>query len=229
MHMNFNEFISSLSYDEKKNYNNFSETRGSQQYKIVFETLSKIDSNVMWDDVNSFVVFDKAIKDILFKYLGTLEELIRNDLLLRYDFASDSNYKKKEYHYFNSLPKCVLKTQQPEEITDFYKYFALNFGDMISFIKEYDLNQNIYDVDKLNDIVDLRNSVMHHSPILFNYNYESTAEETLNKIQVLIDLLPERYKCGDKGGIINNLKYINSKTKENISEAYYKCLLFKEV
>ena len=48
------------------------------------------------------------------------------------------------------------------------------------------------------------------------------------KINFLIDLLPDRYKSGEKGGIINNLKHINKKTKENISKAYYRCLLFKE-
>lgn len=226
--MTFSEFIDSLSEVDRKNYDDFSKIRGKQQYRIIFETLNKINPNVTWKDVNSFIIFDKAIKDTLFKYLGTLEELIRNDLLTRYDFAPDSGYKQKEYHWFNSLPKCVLKNQVPEEITDFYKYFDLNFGDMVSFIKDYDKDQNIYDPNKLDIMVGLRNSVMHHAPLLFNYNFESTAQETLKKIKVLVDLLPERYKNGAKGGIINNLKCTNANTKANISKAYYKCLLFEE-
>lgn len=226
--MGFKEFISLLSIEGKKNYDDYSKIRGAQQYRIIYETLVKIDSNVTWEDVNSFVIFDKAIKDILFKYLGTLEELIRNDLIIRYDFAPDSEYKDKEYHYFKSLPKCIMKNQQCDEITDFYKYFALNFGDMVNFIKEYEKNNDVYDEQKLDVIVDLRNRVMHHSPLLFNYCFESTSKKTIDKINVLIDLLPERYKTGEKVGIVNNLKYINNKTKEKISKEYYCCLLFEE-
>ena len=228
--MTYYEFISSLTNENKKNYDDYSKIRGAQQYRIIYETLVKINPNVTWNDVNSFVIFDKAIKDILFKYLGTYEEYLRNDLIIRYDFSPDSDYEKKEYHYFNRLPKCVPVKQQPAEITDFYKYFALNFGDMVNFIKEYDRNQKDYDekIKKLGMIVELRNSVMHHSPLLFDYNFDSTVEDTMDKINVLIDLLPDRYKSGEKGGIINNLKHINKKTKENISKAYYRCLLFKE-
>ena len=61
--MGFREFISSLNDEEKKNYYDYSEIRGEQQYKIIYETLLKIDSNVTWNDVNAFVIFDKAIKD----------------------------------------------------------------------------------------------------------------------------------------------------------------------
>ena len=67
--MGFREFISSLNDEEKKNYYDYSKIRGEQQYRIIYETLLKIDSNVTWNDVNAFVIFDKAIKDTLFKYL----------------------------------------------------------------------------------------------------------------------------------------------------------------
>ena len=226
--MSFQELISSLNEEDKKNYDDYSKIRGVQQYRIIYETLAKIDSKVTYKDVNAFVIFDKALKDILFKFLGTLEEMIRNDLIIRYDFDPESNYKCEEYHYFKQLPNCVSENQQSDEITDFYKYFALNFGDMISFIEEYDKEVKKYDIQKLKIILKLRNNVMHHSPLLFNYNFESTSKETMEKINVLISLLPDRYKTGEKGGIVNNLRCINNKTKENISKAYYKCLLFEE-
>lgn len=225
--MAFKDFINSLSPDEKENFTDYSEIRGVQQYKIIYETLNKINPNVTYSDVNAFVIFDKALKDILFKYLGTLEEMIRNDLIIRYDFAPDINYKNEEYHYFKQLPNCVSKKQRPDGITDFYKYFALNFGDMISFIEEYDKEIQKYDIQKLKVILKLRNNVMHHSPLLFNYNYESTVNDAIDKIKVLIELLPERYMTGEKG-IINALKKTNNATKKNINKTYYDCLLFKE-
>ena len=119
--MEFKEFIGKLNNDDKSTFEKYSKIRGVQQYRIIFEALSKVDSNVKFADVNSFVILDKAIKDVLFKYLGTLEEFIRNDILLRFDFDPKTELKKPEYHYFKGLPKCIRKTKPADEIADFNK------------------------------------------------------------------------------------------------------------
>ena len=221
--MPFKEFINNLSPDEKKNFTDYSEIRGVQQYKIIYETLNKINSNVTYSDVNAFIIMDKDIKDALFTFLGTLEEYIRNDILLRFDFDMEANLSRDEYHYFNGLPPCVKKKNNPDEITEFYKRFNLNFGDLVSFIEKYD-DTGKYDISKLIIIKDLRNDVMHHYPLLFNYNYELSVAKTLERVEVLKELLPKRYQ----NGLMKKLKYSNDKTKENISKNYYECLLFNE-
>lgn len=220
--MKFKEFIEKLISDDKSTFEKYSKIRGVQQYRIIFEALNKVDSNIKFADVNSFVILDKAIKDVLFKYLGTLEEYIRNDILLRFDFDPEAELKKPEYHYFKGLPKCIRKTNPANEITDFYKRFSLNFGDLVSFIKDYD--SQTYDTSKLDIIINLRNSVMHHSPLLFDFNFESTVDETLKGINALVEMLPSDYK----DGCITNLKVPNKKTQDNIASAYYKFLLYKE-
>ncbi|MDD6640024.1 MAG: hypothetical protein PUE66_03385 [Erysipelotrichaceae bacterium] len=96
--------------------------------------MNRVDSNVKFADVNVFIILDKAIKDVLFKYLGTLEEFIRNDILLRFDFDPEAELKKPEYLYFKRLPKCIRNNNPADEITCFYKRFSLNFGDLVSFI-----------------------------------------------------------------------------------------------
>lgn len=65
---------------------------------------------------------------------------------------------------------------------------------------------------------------MHHSPLLFDYNFESTVDATLKRINILVEMLPFDYK----EGCIKNLKVLNQKTKENIASVYYKFLLYKE-
>lgn len=220
--MEFKEFIEKLNSDDKSTFEKYSKIRSVQQYRIIFEALNKVDSNVKFADVNSFVILDKAIKDVLFKYLGTLEEFIRNDILLRFDFDQEVELKKPKYHYFKGLPKCIRKTNPADEITDFYKRFSLNFGDLVSFIKDYD--SQTYDTSKLDIIINLRNSVMHHSPLLFDYNFESTVDETQKGINALVEMLPSNYK----DGCIKNLKVPNKKTQDNIASAYYKFLLYKE-
>ena len=150
-----------------------------------------------------------------------MEEYIRNDILLRFDFDPEAELKKPEYHYFKGLPKCIRKTNPADEITEFYKKFALNFGDLVSFIKDYD--SQTYDTSKLDLIINLRNSVMHHSPLLFDYNFESTVDEALKGINALVEMLPSDYK----DGCITKLKVPNKKTQDNIASAYYKFLLYK--
>ena len=222
--MDFLTFIDNLSEEDKKNYEKYSKIRGCQQYRIIYETLAKIDSNVTYKDVNAFIRFDKAIKDVLFKYLGTLEEEIRNYILLNYDFDSTDNLKEKYVYFDNKFPKsnCVKKSIKPYEITEFYRRFALNFGAMVLFIKEFKIEK--YDSSKLDIIVELRNNVMHHAPLLFNCDFESTTEETLKKINILLDLLSNDYKCG----FMAELKEKNGATRGNILKRYYCFLLFKE-
>lgn len=220
--MIFREFISKLNNDDKKIYSKYSKIRGAQQFRIIFEVLNKENPNVTFKDVNSFIIFDKAIKDVLFKYLAVIEEYIRNDILLRFDFDPEVELKKNQYHYFTSLPRCIKKNNSSDEITEFYKRFALNFSDLVTFLKEYDAEN--YDNDKLNLIKDLRNAVMHHSPLLFDCDFKSKSDETMKRIETLVDLLPTDYKQG----CVENLRTPNEKTRSNINKAYYKFLLFKE-
>ena len=219
--MTFNELIENLNPADKENFNFYSTVRGVQQYRIIFETLSKIDSNITYKDVNSFIRYDKGIKDVLFKYLGTLEEYIKNDILINYDFAPDAILRRNEYHYFDKLPKCIKKSQSKEEVTEFYKRFALNFGDIVSFIKEYMPNK--YDSKKLDEIVNLRNDVMHHSPLLFNCNFESTKNVAVNRIKYLINMLPLKYPKY----IADEINERTERTKNNIKEEFYALLLEK--
>ena len=44
--MEFKEFIEKLNSDDKGTFEKYSKIRGVQQYRIIFEALSKVDSNV---------------------------------------------------------------------------------------------------------------------------------------------------------------------------------------
>lgn len=132
--MEFKEFIGKLNSDDKSTFEKYYKIWGVQRHRIIFGALNRVDSNVKFADVNVFIILDKAIKDVLFKYLGTLEEFIRNDILLRFDFDPEAELKKPEYLYFKRLPKCIRNNNPADEITCFYKRFSLNFGDLVSFI-----------------------------------------------------------------------------------------------
>lgn len=215
----FNEFIAQLSNEDKSNFLKYKEIRGIQTYKIIYDSLSKLDYNITYKDVNTIVIYDKALKKILYKYLGTLEDYIKNYIFTNFDFLDNSKLNKMKYVYFNDLPKCQSKRNYNSEITELYKRYNLTFGEMIKFLKEYKVTS--FDLDKLAEIKELRNMVMHHTPLTFNVNSESIICDTQKKINQLLIMLPNNYKCG----LIKDIDYITNKTKNNVNQVYFTYLL----
>ncbi len=217
--MDFNKFINGLSKEDRKNFEQYKDIRGVQIYKVVYNALKIKNDMVTYSDVNAFVIYDKAIKDVLYQYLGTLEEYLRNYILTHFDFSDDAQLNKDKYIYLSQLPKCEPKEISFGEITELYKRYALNFGDMKSFLVDYKVN--ICDFDVLERMRMFRNDVMHHAPLLFNYNSESTAKNTIECIRELINLLP----ISHRKGLAKDINNKTMKTKENINPCFYDFLL----
>ena len=208
--MNFEEFIRTLSYKDKENYDRYSVLRGKQSYKIIFECLSKFDNNISYTDVNSFIRYDKRMKDILYIFLGSLEEYIKNYIFTNYDFKYRTGYDETPITFYNQLPDIEKKTVCDYEITELYKRYGLNFKDMVDLLKDH-AGEHPFDIDKLYMVKELRNDVMHHTPLLFNYKIESTVQVANERIMALIELLPGHYKkC-----LSEDLNDITTTTKEN--------------
>ncbi len=215
--MTFTEFINNLSNKDKKNYETYSPIRGPITFRLVFNTLIKDNQNITYNDVNSFVKNDKALKDILFPYLAVIEEMLKTIIFKNYDI--DLSKEKKEipnYHDFKKLSAVLIEKTNNDEITELYKKFSLNFADIIKFVKEKPKYFNDIDINYLMLVKSLRDKTMHHLPLLFNYE-GSTIEETTKQIRALISLLPENYK----ESFIEKIKEATNKTKANISPSFY--------
>ncbi len=217
--MEFEKFINKLTGEDLDNFNQYKDIRGVQTYRIIFETLNKKNNTVRYEDVNSLVRYDKALKDVIYTYLGTLEDYIKNHILTSFDFSSNENLDKEHYTYIKGLPKCEKKNVGFGEITELYKRYALLFSEMIEFLKEYD--KDFCDLKNLENVRQLRNLVMHHLPLLFGFNSDSPRLITLTGVHSLINLLPERYK----NGIKKNISFTTSSTKKNLNPIYYEYLL----
>ncbi|MDE7100570.1 MAG: hypothetical protein K2O05_01800 [Anaeroplasmataceae bacterium] len=220
--MKFIDFINNLNVEERKNFEHYSSIRGIQVYRIIYECLAKNGDSITYSDVNAFVKYDKAIKDVLYKYLGTLEEFIKNFIFINYDFVNNEELTKDFYIYFKDLPVVEKRDVNSFEITELYKRFSLMFGEIIKFLKEYEVNQ--LDVEKLEKVRKLRNNVMHHSPLLFDCNFASIKDATEEQIDCLIKSLPKQYHIG----ITNELAEKTNATRRNINSTFYKYLLFRE-
>ncbi|MBP5446285.1 MAG: hypothetical protein J6Y28_08955 [Acholeplasmatales bacterium] len=223
--MNYIDFIKSLNKQDKENYESYSQIRGKQQYYIIFESLKKIDSDISYNDVNAFIKFDKAIKDVLYTFFGTLEEEIKNYIFTNFD-ATDEFIKK-----YPDAFKQIKEGQEPliekKEICDFeitvlYKKFALNFGGIVILLKALKNRYNIpYDMEKLQFLCDFRNDVMHHIPLLFDCDFNIKTNELRSKIVALIECLPERYR----DALIEQINEKIEATKKNIKSQLYSVLI----
>ncbi len=220
--MEYLDFIESLDEKNKNNYNHYSKIRGVQQYRIIFETLKKTNENVTYNDVNAFITNDKAIKEKLFKYLGVLEESMKVYIIKHYDLDSRQENEKKIYHYFNELPKLIDKDNSNGEITELYKKFGLLFSSILELLKEYHVNK--YNIDDLKVVNELRNNVMHHSPLLFDCAFKSNANIVTKQIQALLRLLPVEYQKGLKKEINNTIE----KTKKSVNKDFWNYLIVTE-
>lgn len=220
--MKFKDFIDNLNKDDKANFLRYSKIRGNQIYRIIFECLSKDDESIKYNDVNSFVKYDKSIRDVLYVYLGTLEEYIKTYILSNFNIKQDMILLKKTYLYFKDLPEIEKVNMDTFEINDLYKRFSLTFGEIIKFLKEYD--SDAFNLVKLEKIRKLRNKVMHHSPLFYDINFISIKDNTEEQIRCLIDLLPEHYQIG----ITKKLNEKTEATKRDINKTFYKYLLFRK-
>ncbi len=184
--------------------------------------MKKTNENVTYNDVNAFITNDKAIKEKLFKYLGVLEESMKVYIIKHYDLDSRQENEKKIYHYFNELPKLIDKDNSNGEITELYKKFGLLFSSILELLKEYHVNK--YNIDDLKVVNELRNNVMHHSPLLFDCAFKSNAIIVTKQIQALLRLLPVEYQKGLKKEINNTIE----KTKKSVNKDFWNYLIVTE-
>ena len=218
--MSFNEFINKLNKKDRENFYRYSKIRGVQLYKIIYYSLNRISDNVSYQDVNSFIKYDKALKDVLYTYLGSLEEYIKVYIFANYDFEANVEHNKYSYLYFKDLPKTINVKNNDNEITELYKRSSLMFGGLIEFLDYH--NDKTFDIEKLKKVKFLRNDVMHHSPLIFDWNYNSKVDVVNDRIQSLIDILPKEYI-----GLSIEINKLTTKTIGNI-DACFKEFVLKE-
>lgn len=217
--MDFNEFIASLNEEDKKNYLQYSPIRGVQTYKIIYNELMKMNPYVTYGDVNAFVKYDKAIKDVLYKYIGTLEDLIRKHIFKNFDLKKDVEYHEY-YEKCSDLKDIIVRIDNKnDDVTKLYSSWSLMMKETIKFLRKYD--KNSFDLNKLEQVRKLRNKVMHHSTLVFDCHGNSKCKTTYYEISCLHDVLPENYS-----GISKEINDKTNITRKNIKNEY-KCFLLE--
>ncbi len=220
--MNYNEFLKVLTPEDKKDFEKYSRARGPQAYIIVLGALGEdVDSNTIYRNVSQIIRYDKGLKDLLFRYLGFMEETIKTYIFRNYDFKSDID-EVEEYKYAKQLNGIVeRKSISDGDITNLYKKFKLSFGDIKLFLNNE--NDQTYDENLLENMRLLRNEVMHHRMLLFDYDSKYIGNNTFKMVIDFIKLLPSDFAQY----LIDDLFDYTNKKMTVIDEKYHKYLLFK--
>ena len=221
--MSFDEFINGLNDVEKDNYYKYSAVRGGQIYKIIYDALSKKNSNVSYLDVNSFVRYDKSIKDVLYTYIGTLEDLIRKHIFKNFDLKKGIEYQEY-YEKCDEFKDILVRIDNKNDnVSELYSRWSLMMKETIKFLNKYD--KSTFNLNNLEQVRKLRNKVMHHSTLIFDSHGNSKCDATYNEIKCLYDVLPNNY-----GGLIKEINDRTNATRKNIKNDYECFLLdlFKE-
>ncbi len=172
---------------------------------------------IEWSDLSEELRSDKALRDILYKYLATLEEYIRAYISNKYDKDVQQSFWLDEGRDYNKI-KTQLSNGKP-----LYKTLEdIDFGTLIKQVKCLpEINrQELFgsagtDVN-LDAVKELRNAVSHHKFLKLHKfkdcNVDGIDSDSLiANIQNLRQLLPSPYRFGENGmgGITQELKKLN--------------------
>ena len=180
-----------------------------QFYNIFLEKKDKVNYN----EIKSCIIYDKNLRDKIYVYLATFEELLRATILERYDLRMPLSECKNEKNYISNLARNIYITDNHNSSELYYK-LNLDLGDLIKLceiIKMYDSKT----CKELHEIRKLRNNVMHHNVVVLGeartYSEMSKHRDVvLNRIKVLSRWLPSDYKQG----FINEINKISCDVKE---------------
>lgn len=202
---------------DKKRFIEYYENRGYGIYYSAYLVLTTLfpKQNISYEIFSNFIRYDKAIREYLYKYLALYEER-----LIDYICKSFSYNRNDEINYKNLekliKDKCIVASNQNFDI-NLFNNLNLTLGNMFYLIKR--LNPTFISKNISDEILDLRNMVMHHNLLLVNVkepiNKSNIASRNnyINKlIEIFLDQLPTNYKTSFND-VINK---INNKTKSPI-------------
>lgn len=171
---NFNDFykLIIIKEEEKESALNFLRLRGIDEHIYVANHLtSLLKRKPTYSEVETTLRYDKRIRRVLYKYIGTIEEIARADISNEYKFVKDlpikrNSKQKRTFSYLSLLTfKKLFKVYKDVKNELDYKSFK-----MTNFDK------------KVSKLISLRNIVSHNRFLLSELN--------ISDIENLVEFLP---------------------------------------
>lgn len=174
---------------EQKEFITYIEFKGVYLHQHIYELILQYSNSCSYKLLSGVIKYDKGIRNVLFKYMSALEESYRSKLFDRFDLTEPiKDLKKVKIENLNLTFKTVFDNSMLYDIS-----FSHNF----TFTK---LRETLYKYEVINEeennsleeIIPLRNKVMHHNIIMTN-SYK-TISEVENELKNVEDFIMKVYK-----------------------------------
>ena len=221
--MTKNELLSFIAFkneQEKEEAEFYMAVKGVELHRRILDYLGCDfeKSKIEWPKIANVLRTDKALRDIIYKYIATLEEYIRAFISNKYidnvqqEFWIDGTSKRQE----NKIKTNIDSGKNLFDVLE-----DTDFGSLIQQVKNLPIEDkeqlfgDIYSDTNLDAVKELRNAVSHHK-FLSGYKLKTCSVDgfegcrLIDNIKNLRQLLPERYRYGKngKGGITAELNKI---------------------
>ena len=197
-----NDFVSRMEFEDDEERNNcliYLDLKGVAYHTILVNYIGlNEDGKIQYKKVKNLYIYDKRIRNILYRYLSAFEEGIRGFIANQYCGKLDK-IKKLSNSVYRSIAEGNSLSKELED---------LDFGHLVNITKKLDANEkkqlfgkSNYLKENLSAVRQLRNAVSHHR-LLFVYEdfYEChlndgrIGESLMDNIINLMELLNPFYR-----------------------------------
>lgn len=175
-------------------------------------------AKIKWSKIARILKTDKALRDVIYIYLATLEEYMRAFISNKYEDNIQQSFwiDGAGHRQTNKIKANILHGEKLFDILE-----NIDFGCLIQQVKNLPIEDkkqlfgDFYSDTNLDAVKELRNAVSHHKLLVgcklkkcFIFDFEGST--LIDNIKNLRQLLPERYRYGKngKGGITAELNKI---------------------
>ena len=167
--------------DEKRQFDIYLKSRGVFVYKNAVDALLIITGKekISYVQFNNYLRYDKTVRDYLYTFLGTFEEIFKNYLFDRLIYTGKKKLEGKNF----DLSKFQENNNKIFD-DNFYKKCKLDLNGLNKTYEKH-VKDGIYSCDNLEKIRKLRNEVMHHQLILIDKTKAITKENIEERISLI--------------------------------------------
>lgn len=177
--------------DEKRQFDIYMKSRGVFVYKNAVDALLIVTNNekISYVHFNNYLRYDKTVRDYLYTFLGTFEEIYKNYLFDRLIYTGKKKLEGKKF----DLSKFQ---QNNNKIFDdnFYKKCKLDLNGLNKTYEKH-VKDGIYSYDNLEKIRILRNEVMHHQLLFIDKTKKITKENIEKRIGLISGCINALIQC----------------------------------
>jgi hypothetical protein len=199
-----------LNENERNTFNDYLELKGVFLHKQVYEAFLAYQDAVSYQELSTYIRYDKGLRNVLYRNLSAIEEFYRSRLINKYDINRKLTDNKKDIVRNQELVETNGETSNLYYYT-FCKSFDMN--KLISLLNHVSLLGE-QEKRNLNIIRDFRNKVMHHNLILISHftdkkKIEAEIHEVESICELIYKYLPEQMRDAFQGNI-NKCNHITS-------------------